>query len=360
MNDSHYFKLFASCIPVKGATRSTICDIQREKFYFIPNALCEILIEHKDKTFLEVKEAYDHEADEIIEEYFRFLIDKELLFFTEEPELFPDLDLTWKMPSTISNSIIDVNKDSDHDFVKIFSELNDLNCKALQLRFYDEIPYDQLVSILELTNDTRMEYIEVMVRYSTAMKISEMAKICRTFQRVGLVTVHNAPNTKSDPVEVKGLDTIVVYITDLIDSSTHCGVVHLSSFNANKTLFLEGQKHNTCLNRKISVDVEGNIKNCPTLKQSFGNINEVTFEEALQHDEFKKMWTINKNQIEVCKDCEFRFVCTDCRAMLEDPENIYSKPAKCSYDPYTASWTRPEDDPNHKFYQKIQLEQMEV
>jgi len=40
----------------------------------------------------------------------------------------------------------------------------------------------------------------------------------------------------------------------------------------------------------------------------------------------------------VCKDCEFRYVCTDCRAYRADAEDLYSKRARCSYDPYTATW----------------------
>jgi hypothetical protein len=54
--------------------------------------------------------------------------------------------------------------------------------------------------------------------------------------------------------------------------------------------------------------------------------------EALEKPGFKK------DQIEVCKDCEFRYICTGCRAYLEDPEDIHSKPLKCGYNPYTCEW----------------------
>ncbi|MDR2057516.1 MAG: hypothetical protein LBP83_04405, partial [Dysgonamonadaceae bacterium] len=39
-----------------------------------------------------------------------------------------------------------------------------------------------------------------------------------------------------------------------------------------------------------------------------------------------------------CKDCEFRYICTDCRAYLQDSNDIYSQPAKCNYNPYIAKW----------------------
>jgi len=53
----------------------------------------------------------------------------------------------------------------------------------------------------------------------------------------------------------------------------------------------------------------------------------------------KKYWNITKDQIDICKDCEFRHICTDCRAYIEDPKNIYSKPLKCGYNPYTNDWS---------------------
>ena len=52
----------------------------------------------------------------------------------------------------------------------------------------------------------------------------------------------------------------------------------------------------------------------------------------------KNTGSINKDLIDVCKDCEFRYICTDCRAYIQDKNNIYSKPAKCNYDPYNAEW----------------------
>ena len=74
------------------------------------------------------------------------------------------------------------------------------------------------------------------------------------------------------------------------------------------------------------------------MKESFGNIKDTTLKEALNKKGFKKLWNINKDKIKVCQDCEFRYICTDCRAYIENPEDIYSKPLKCGYNPYTAEW----------------------
>ena len=72
--------------------------------------------------------------------------------------------------------------------------------------------------------------------------------------------------------------------------------------------------------------------------ESFGNIIDTTLQDALNKPNFKKYWNITKDQINICKDCEFRHICTDCRAFVETPEDQYSKPLKCGYNPYNNIW----------------------
>ena len=131
---------------------------------------------------------------------------------------------------------------------------------------------------------------------------------------------------------------VIQFTNKPLNSILNCGVINSSLFSINIETFTEAQKHNTCLNRKISIDTEGYIRNCPSMKEHYGNIKDTTLQEALQHPDFKKYWFINKDQIAVCKDCEFRYICTDCRAYIENPEDMYSKPLKCGYNPYTSEW----------------------
>jgi SPASM domain peptide maturase of grasp-with-spasm system len=88
----------------------------------------------------------------------------------------------------------------------------------------------------------------------------------------------------------------------------------------------------------VAVDVNGNIKNCLGMCKSHGNVKNISIKEAIKKTDFTKLWHVKKDEIAICKDCEFRHICTDCRAFTEDPEDIYSKPLKCGYDPYTGEW----------------------
>jgi hypothetical protein len=74
------------------------------------------------------------------------------------------------------------------------------------------------------------------------------------------------------------------------------------------------------------------------MSKSYGNIANTRLEDVIQLPEFQKLWFVKKDEIDVCKDCEFRYMCTDCRCFIKDPGNIYSQPAKCPYNPYICKW----------------------
>lgn len=331
---SQVFQLYACCVPVKGAARSTVCDVQRRRYFFIPNGLYDILIEHEGKTLDEIKAAFDHAYDDVIDEYFEFLEAQNLGFWTDEPERFPELDMTWERPERITNAIIDVDVESTHDYAGLVDQLDDLRCKELQLRFFDPINPDAFVEVLGATSGSRLRHVEAILPARPEYTTRRLRELCDTHQRLGHLSFYGA---EEDAMETIG-GTQVSYRTDVVDGPSCCGQVHSDYFIADVEVFTEAQQFNTCLNRKISVDARGEIRNCPSMQQSFGNVADTSLHSALLHRDFKALWEINKDQVDVCKDCEFRYVCTDCRAYIEDPDDLYSKPSKCSYDPYTATW----------------------
>lgn len=330
------FQLFACCIPVQGARRSVICDVQRQSFQFIPNGLYEILTGHAGRTVAEIKAAYDHEYDEEIDEYFDFLLRHEFGFWCDDPERFPPLDLTWEAPERITNAILDVDAGSEHDYAKILGELDDLRCKALEVRCFHGPSLDELRTLLEPTRRGRLRSIDLLVGFHPELTPEALAALAVEHPRISSVIVHSAPERLRPPPSRTGVT--FEHRTEVIDSPRCCGRVHPGYFVVNLETFAEAQRHNTCLNRKISVDARGEIRNCPSMARSFGNTRETSLHAALAHRDFASLWEINKDRIAVCKDCEFRYICTDCRAYLQDGRDLYSKPSKCTYDPYTAEW----------------------
>ena len=337
-----YIKLYSNCIPVKGKSRSIICDVQRKRFEFIPNELYDFLQEYNGIAIDQIRNDYDEDSQVIINEYINFLQEKNYLLLCDEEEVewFSELDIVWKSPSLIENAIIDVNENSQHDYKNIINQLEGLGCTAIVYRFFSPVGSKELEHLFYLSARSCIEDIQVILPYSLSLNFSDFEELLSTYPRITSFLFHSFPEEKEEQLEslYESLNKRISFTFQVIDSSAHCGFVSPAYFRLNLKSYTESKSFNNCLNKKISLDVDGNIKNCPALSDSYGSIKTVSFEEALQVEGFKEKWTITKDQIEVCKTCEFRYICSDCRAFTQDNNNPFSKPLKCSYNPETMSW----------------------
>ncbi|AXG71506.1 SPASM domain peptide maturase, grasp-with-spasm system [Kordia sp. SMS9] len=332
--------LHKSCVPVKGHSRSLICDLRRHQIKFIPNSLFEILSNYQGKTIEEIKAIYKNEYDETIDEYFAFLVEHEFVFFSQHIEMFKALNTSYSNSAPVTNAVIDCSERNESSIQKIISQLTELRCLAIQFRFFESFSMINLIETLEFIKkiESTITSIECLVKYNDAIKETKFLDVLKLYPRLMKIVIYNA---KEDKVTISDFNdnAAVIYSKKDINSEKNCGVIHRNYFSINMSTYTESVNHNSCLHRKISIDREGNIKNCPSMQQIFGNIKDTKLQEALEHQNFKKYWNITKDQIEVCKDCEFRYICTDCRAYKESPENDYAKPLKCGYNPYTNEWT---------------------
>ncbi|WP_378180853.1 grasp-with-spasm system SPASM domain peptide maturase [Aquimarina sp. SS2-1] len=354
------FKLIASCVPVKGAQRSTICDLQRGDVKMIPNDLFKILNEHEGRSIKEIKKTYHNKYDSIIDEYFQFLLDHEFILFTSTPELFPKMSMDWYEPAEITHAILDIGEESNYDIYKALTELNDLHCKHIEFRSFKNIKLKELIAIIEFIEALKSSIISIdfTIPYSCDFETEIIQKFLFDFPRVSSFRFYGTPETKFIP-PIDGKRGYIIYAEKMLKNEKFCGIVDSSLFSVNIKTFTESLKHNSCLNRKVAIDRNGDIKNCPSMSKSFGSIDKKSIKDALQNTDYKKYWNIHKDQIETCKDCEFRYICTDCRAYIENPKDLYSKPLKCGYNPYNNTWEDWETNPLKKeamnYYDLLEL-----
>ena len=331
------FRLYAHCIAVRGARRSTICDLQRHAWHLVPNALHDIVTTHRDLTRAELHERFGAENAAVIDSYFGFLESRELGWWTHEPERFPPLELRWDAPARVTNAILDADDASRHDFASLFAQLDELGCRTVQLRVYDPWPLERLDAAVAHTDRGRIQSVEVLAPWLPGWNDETLLDFCARHPRVISFFATGAPERRVVEGPYPGVS--VVYRTESVDSEAHCGQVHPGYFMATLSAFAEAQAHNSCLNRKLSVDRRGGIRNCPSLPRVFGNAAHTPLAAALEADGFRELWHVTRDQVEVCRDCEFRYLCTDCRAYTSPAgEGLHGKPARCSYDPYTATW----------------------
>ncbi len=330
-------KLFNHCIPIKGSERSIINDLQRSAYKLIPNSLCDLLVNYDGFSIKSVKKAYENKHNETIDEYISFLIKNEYIFLTNEPELFPKLNLTWKAPSNITNAIVGLNKNVAFNIKSILEDLEKLNCKALQFNVFSKINSKEIDKILDYCINSRIRSIEFILPFSESITLQVWKKIFIKHQRLCKVLIYCAKHDCVEYIDEQKSHAVFYSTTDILKNNL-CGNIHPNNFVQNIPFFTESLHYNTCLNRKVCIDENGYIKNCLSLGKHYGNINEVDLKEVVKSEEFQKLWHIKKDNIKICKDCEFRHMCMDCRAFIKDSKDIYSQPSKCHYNPYIAKW----------------------
>jgi radical SAM protein with 4Fe4S-binding SPASM domain len=96
----------------------------------------------------------------------------------------------------------------------------------------------------------------------------------------------------------------------------------------------------TCWSGKLCVAPSGDAYPCIFSRElPSGNVLASPLSAVVEGEALQDLWSIDKAQIPVCRDCEFRYGCFDCRALAyKQSGRIRSKPPSCSYDPYTGEW----------------------
>jgi len=325
-----YFNLYSYCHPVKGCKRAVVCDLQRNIIQPIPLILYDFLEKAKTGTYGHLTSELTPQEKNAIEVYVSFLYHNEFGYFTQKPIdesviEYPGVE----DEGIITNAIVDFSASSSHSLNCIVLQLNSLGCKALELRFYYPIPIDELKQALMITAVSSLEKIEVCVEKSVDFTLDTLIALKNDYPKLSKITLSNTPEN----VIYKSNDLVVISTTEIIRSEIKCGVTGELYCIAESQLFWESRRYNNCLYKKISVDKDGYIKNCPSMKEHFGHISDTLLLDVVNTKAFRKFWNITKDDIEECSQCELRYVCQDCRAYTIHTNDPYSKPLKCRYNP---------------------------
>ena len=323
------FAMYPSCVIVEGKYKDAIYDLQRGEYSLIPHSLTYILKNHKRDSIGKIRRKYK-ENIHFIDEYLDFLIKKDYgILIDKKDNIFVPIQSQSFTPNLITNAIFDYCNSSVYSLKTTIRELTELKCENLEIRFYDYISLEKLEKILSYTSDSTLRDIEIMVQYGNEYNIKSIIDIRLKFKRLRKITIVNCPREKE---HIYNHDEIyVIFTTEQVNDETKCGVVG-PWYNLPKTeLYVESLHYNTCLNHKISIDKDGNIKNCPSMQQSWGKAGITRLVDVVNKEKFQRLWYIKKDDIEKCQDCELRHMCQDCRAYTKEKGNLFSQPAKCHY-----------------------------
>ena len=111
------------------------------------------------------------------------------------------------------------------------------------------------------------------------------------------------------------------------------------SFCTSNSDFEINSRWNSCWYGKCAITAIGDVIPCIFARdKKCGNIHVDSFVDI--RESLLSFWGINKERVEVCRDCEFRYACDDCRPLAEgETGNLLAKYPRCLYNPYEAQWS---------------------
>ena len=344
----------SSCKITKGKKRSLIVDYLRKELYFIPNDYYELLSNIDRKT---IKYAFNYvnkdNHDDLVN-FINYLIENEIIFLNKNLDLFPVISNELEENYYLRDAIIEIedNQSSFEVFVKTINQLQDLGCNDLQIRFPLKISTNFILMILDEIDKKNINYVELHINFNENINEDFLLGLIEKYSVVSHIFVYGFSCDKIVTHKIKKKDYYplllgnIYYIKDTFDNANGCGKINKESLEFNSIYrYNELKKRNGCLFKKVTIDKCGNIKNCPLMSMSYGNIKNDQIKDIIKLPSFLFLGNIKKDDIDVCKECEFRYACSDCRAFIQNYNNIYSKPLKCGYNPDTCTWEEWSDNP---------------
>ena len=105
--------------------------------------------------------------------------------------------------------------------------------------------------------------------------------------------------------------------------------------------FIKNYSGNSCWQGKINISCDGSVSPCIMESKFINknyNIRVQTLKDIIESYIIPQFWSISRDYIDECKDCEYRYVCKDCRPICEKGNNMNSKGEVCKYNPYLGIW----------------------
>ena len=310
LNLNKYFIFSASCKAVDGVSRSLIIDYLRNELFFISNEYYQLLQELDRKKIEEVLEYIDEESKEFFLEFINFLITNELGFLVDNLENFPKISTKIVESFPVKDAIIEIDESIFDEF--LFTKF----CSDLQIRVLSNSNYDFVEKILKITHNFNFNYLELhLAFYNSAIDTSYLFKFIENFTFLSNIFIYDSPKLSIENLIIQSDKNYspmefgkVYYLDYSFNGGSCCGIINKENLSIQSvTQHNELTKFNGCLYKKVTIDRNGNIKNCPSINKTYGNIKYDSIKQIIEKEDFEKLGLINKDQIEVCNTCEFRY-----------------------------------------------------
>jgi radical SAM protein with 4Fe4S-binding SPASM domain len=123
------------------------------------------------------------------------------------------------------------------------------------------------------------------------------------------------------------------------------GFILIPNFKASKNKITTYRSNHPCLSGKMAITEFGDILPCIFERNHIlGNyLAQKSLSEIVDSSILQSTWHTTKDDVAVCQDCEYRYVCFDCRPIAETAAegraSFQNAPyPRCTYNPYSGEW----------------------
>ncbi len=130
------------------------------------------------------------------------------------------------------------------------------------------------------------------------------------------------------------------------ESVVQYGPMTSPNFVADKGTLSRYISGHSCLLGKVTITDNGDVLPCIFSRNlAVGNLFSSSLQEIIVGQKLETIWRSTKDNVLVCQDCEYRYVCFDCRPLSErvnqgKGEYLTAPFPRCTYNPYTGEWAK--------------------
>lgn len=212
--------------------------------------------------------------------------------------------------------------------------------------FFDILPPSYVHLIIKLGNEVKVkELIEsnrkhqfiVTFKYHESWSRINLEK----FSLLNCLEVHCFGGKESRISQDEKTNTIFHYHPIILKNLSRFSISE-NSFFCNIPLYYESLNYNAFHNGKIHITVNGEIKDSAFSNVVFAYLKDVNtpieFATIVNAIEVNGFWNVKKDLCDVCKHCEYRYMCVEERIPIKRYFNEWYYLEECNYNPYLGKW----------------------
>ena len=313
------------CIVVKGFLRSVIYDLGRQRYYFIPHQLGDLIRNKKS-----LQQLMQFPKDETEQDYATFLSAQEIAIRIPESQekYFKPLSQSWSYPFGLMRCFLKIENDTPA-LQAILRKLQDASIYELNLVVRSE-QVDDVAQALE-----QFYFPGVNLFLYTPADPEQIARLSHQYPALSFFVTGSEAPAVSDQYQP---GNNVQYRAQLPFGKAPGPDDMYVTISA----FTETRLHNLFFNKAIFLKDDGYIYD-PSWKKSNREFLSYDLEQIDQDAFFTTTWNADKNHTDICRSCEFRRMCNDPRVPQKRAgRDEYYHKSPCNYNPFIAKWRNEE------------------